>query len=300
MKIIGALLIIGGALSAQTAQNQDESAARLAAVRTPVYRVTVTSRTAKAVNYRHRGGATKIDFRGTDLLPAARGEAKVESKQGAMRIDARLKNLEPPTKFGREYLTYVLWAITPDGRATNLGEVVANDDNNAKLATASELQAFALIVTAEPYYAVTMPSDLVVMENVVRPDTVGKVEEIDAKYELMPRGHYTFDVPAPTYSSTSLMAQPKVSLDEYEMLLELYQAQNAVQIARSVGADRLAADTLRRAEQLLQEARDAHERKAGNKTVVMTARHAAQAAEDARMIALKRQEEAPAPVALDR
>ena len=266
----------------------------------PLYRVTVVGRTAKAVNYGHRAEPTKIGMRGTVLMPYARGEAKVESKQGAMRIDARLKNLEPPTKFGREYLTYVLWAITPDGRATNLGEVVANDDNKGKLATASELQAFALIVTAEPYYAVTMPSDLVVMENVVRPDTVGKVEEIDAKYELMPRGHYTFDVPAPTYTSTSLMAQPKVSLDEYEMLLELYQAQNAVQIARSVGADRLAADTLRRAEQLLREARDAHERKAGNKTVVMTARHAAQAAEDARMIALKRQEEAPAPVALDR
>ena len=269
----------------------------------PLYRVTVVGRTAKAVNYGHRAEPTKIGMRGTVLMPYARGEAKVESKQGAMRIDARLKNLEPPTKFGREYLTYVLWAITPDGRATNLGEVVANDDNNGKLATASELQAFALIVTAEPYYAVTMPSDLVVMENVIRPDTVGKVEEIDAKYELMPRGHYTFDVPAPTYASTSLMAQPKVSLDEYEMLLELYQAQNAVQIARSVGADRLAADTLRRAEQLLQEARDAHERKAGNKTVVMTARHAAQAAEDARMIAMKRQEETQAawrPAASDR
>jgi len=218
-----------------------------------------------------------------------------------MRVEAKMKNLEPPTKFGREYLTYVMWAITPDGRATNLGEVVANDDNKGKLATASELQAFALIVTAEPYYAVTMPSDLVVLENVIRPDTMGKFEEIDAKYELMPRGHYTFDVQAPTYSSQT--PERKVSLDEYEMLLELYQAQNAVQIARSVGADRLAADTLRRAEQLLQEARNAHERKAGNKTVVMTARHAAQAAEDARIIAVKRQEEGQAavrPVALDR
>jgi hypothetical protein len=258
----------------------------------PLYRVTVVGRTAKAVNYGHRAEPTKVDMRGTVLMPYARGEAKVESKQGAMRIDAKMQHLEPPTKFGREYLTYVLWAITPDGRATNLGEMVANNDNKAKVSTASELQAFALIVTAEPYYAVTMPSDLVVMENVIRPDTVGTVEQIEAKYELMPRGHYTFDVPASSY--TSQRAERKVSLDEYEMLLELYQAQNAVQIARSVGADRLAADTLRRAEQLLQEARDAHERKAGNKTVVMTARHAAQAAEDARMIAMKRQEEAQA------
>jgi hypothetical protein len=267
----------------------------------PLYRVTVVGRTAKAVNYGHRAEPTKVGMRGTVLMPYAQGEAKVESKPGAMRIDAKMQHLEPPTKFGREYLTYVLWAITPDGRATNLGEVVTNDDNKGKLATASELQAFALIVTAEPYYAVTMPSDLVVMENVIRPDTVGTVEQIEAKYELMPRGHYTFDVPAPGYNSQ--MAQRKVSLDEYEMLLELYQAQNAVQIARSVGADRLASDTLRRAEQLLQEARDAHERKAGNKTVVMTARHAAQSAEDARMIAMKRQEEAQAawrPVASDR
>ena len=267
----------------------------------PLYRVTVVGRTAKAVNYGHRAEPTKVDMRGTVLMPYARGEATIESKQGAMRVDAKLQHLEPPTKFGREYLTYVLWAITPDGRATNLGELVTNDDNKAKLRTASELQAFALIVTAEPYYAVTMPSDLVVLENVIRPDTVGKFEEIEAKYELMPRGHYTFDVQAPTYPSQ--MPQQKVSLDEYEMLLEIYQAQNAVQIARSVGANRLAADTLGRAEQLLQEARNAHERKAGNKTVVMTARHAAQAAEDARMIAVKRQEEGQAawrPVASDR
>jgi len=252
----------------------------------PIYRVTVVGRTAKAINYRHRSGPTKLGFQGTVLLPDARGEATVESKQGAMLVEAKFERLEPPTRYGREYLTYVLWAITPEGRAVNLGEVVAGHSNKAKLKTASELQAFGLILTAEPYFAVTQPSDVVVMENVIRPDTVGQIEEIDAKYELLRRGHYTFET-----ASDAAMAGKKVSLDEYEALLELYQARNAVQIAKSVGADRYAQASYRKAEQLLQQAEAAHGRRETRKSVVMAARQAAQTAEDARLIALRRQEE---------
>ena len=152
----------------------------MAAGAAPVFRVTVTSRTAKAINYQHRSGATKIDFRGNELLPNARGEAKVESKQGYIEIEVEFDGLQPATKHGSEYLTYVLWAITPEGRTANLGEILLNG-TSGKLNVTTDMQVFGLIVTAEPYYSVTRPSDLIVMENEVRADTKGKIEPIDAK-----------------------------------------------------------------------------------------------------------------------
>ena len=247
----------------------------------PVYRITVVGRTTKAINYRHRSGATKIDFRGTPLLPAARGEAKVESKQGYIEIEVEFDNLQPASKFGPEFLTYVMWAITPEGRATNLGEILLNG-TKSKLNVTTELQAFGLVVTAEPYFAVTQPSDAVVMENVVRRDTLGKIEEIDAQYELLQRGQYTLNVDLSRVQP--LAADPRVPL-------ELYQARNAVRIARWTGADRYAAETFAKAERLLESAENYQNRKAGRRPVSMTAREAAQTAEDARIIALRRQEE---------
>ena len=174
MKLTGACLMVCGVLSAQGPQKQDENAARMAAGSPPVYRVSVTARTAKAVSYQHRSGATKIDFLGTDLLPGARGEARVESKQGRIEINVEFTGLQPATKNGAEYLTYVLWAISPEGRTSNLGEVLLNG-TKSKLEVSTELQVFGLVVTAEPYYAVTQPSDLIVMENVPRSDTAGKI-----------------------------------------------------------------------------------------------------------------------------
>ncbi|HEV8129819.1 MAG TPA: OmpA family protein [Acidobacteriota bacterium] len=249
--------------------------------RVPVYHVTVVARTTKAINYRHRSGSTKIDFRGTALLPEARGEAKVESKQGAIKIDADFDELQPATRFGPEYLTYVLWAVTPEGRPINLGEVLL-DGKKSKLDVTTELQAFSLIVTAEPYFAVTRPSDVVVMENVVRKDTVGKVEEIEAKYELLQRGQYVVNVNPADLRPIEL--NPKVPL-------ELFEARNALRIARWAGADRYASESFQKADQLLRQAEAYQERKAGRKPVAMTAREAAQTAEDARLIAAKRQEE---------
>jgi hypothetical protein len=251
----------------------------------PVYEVTVVSRTTKAVNYGHREQPTKIDLRGTVLYADARGDATVESKRGAVDIDVRFSRLDSPQRFGGEYLTYVLWAITPEGRPVNLGEVVLNSSNKGHLRVSADLQSFALLVTAEPYFSVSQPSNVVVMENVLRPDTIGKIEEVDAKFELLPRGHYTYNIGAPTVA----MDAPKVSMNEYESLLALYQAQNALQIARAAGADRYAGDTLSKAEQLYQQAQS-YNRKDGYRQVVMTARQASQTAEDARILAVKRQQ----------
>jgi outer membrane protein OmpA-like peptidoglycan-associated protein len=248
---------------------------------TPLYRFTVVARSTKAINYRHRSGATKVDFRGTALLPEARGEARVESQRGAIAVEAQFDHLQAAPLFGPEYLTYVLWAITPEGRSTNLGEVLLSG-SKSRLTATTELQAFAMIVTAEPYFAVTQPSDAVVLENVVRKDTLGQVEEIDAKYELLQRGQYTLNV-----NPASI---PRVTLDP-KIPLELYEARNAVQIARWAGADRSAPESFEKAEQLLKQAESAQARKANRKSVAMTAREAAQTAEDARMIALKRQDQ---------
>ena len=272
MKLISISLLISTALLARTPQ------ATLVVVETPVYRVSVTSRTVKAVNYQHRSGSTKIDFQGTDLLPQAHGEARVESKRGATGIEADFHDLQPANLLGAEYLTYVLWAVTPEGRTVNLGEVLLNG-TNSKLNVTTDLQAFGLIVTAEPYYAVTKPSDLIVMQNVVRTDTVGKVEEIDAKYELLQRGVYKG------------LSNPLALKMDRKVPLELYEARNAVQIAKAEGADRFAEETFQKAEKDLADAEAYEARKAGAKPVITTAREATQTAEDARIIAVKRQDE---------
>jgi outer membrane protein OmpA-like peptidoglycan-associated protein len=272
-------LILCGVLSAQTpAQERKENANREATGLAPIYRVTVTERTAKAISYQHRSGATKIDFAGTTLMPNAHGQAKVESKQGYIEIEVEFRNLSEATQFGAEYLTYVLWAITPEGRTSNLGEILRNG-TSGKLDVTTELQVFGLLVTAEPYFAVSRPSDVVVMENEVRSDTAGKIESIDAKYELLQRGQYEH------------LANVLDLRVNRKMPLELYEARNAIQIARSSGADRYATETFQKAEDNLKQAEAYRARNAGSKPVTMTARQAVQIAEDARAIAVKRQDD---------
>jgi len=278
-RLIAACLTVCGVLSAQTpAQQAKENVNRTAAGLPPIYRATVTERSIKAISYQHRNGATKIDFTGTALMPNSRGEASVEGKQGYIKIEVNFHNLPEATQFGAEYLTYVLWAVTPEGRTSNLGEILRNGDNG-KLNVTTELQAFGLIVTAEPYFAVSRPSDLVVMENVVRPDTAGSIEPINAKYELLQRGQY---------EHLANVLDLKVNR---KMPLEVYEARNAIQIARTSGADRYATETFQKAESNLKQAEEYRARNAGSKPVTMTARQAVQNAEDARAIAVKRQDD---------
>jgi hypothetical protein len=273
-----ALLTAAGLIStiavAQPAPNptQQPNVARLEQV--PVFRITVVGRTTPAINYRPRKGATKVDFVGTALLPNAMGTAEVEGKKGYIAIDARFDKLEPATRFGQEYLTYVLWAITPEGRATNLGEVQV-DDKDARIQVTTELQAFGLILTAEPYFAVTQPSDVVVMENSVRAGTVGTSEIIQAKYELLNRGGYLM-----SQDASQLKRQPL----EPGAPLDLAEARNAVALARIAGAERYSGETYRKAAQLLANAELAREQKRGANAIMMPARQAAQTAEDARLM----------------
>ncbi len=285
MKTAGVFLTVCGLLAAQSAQAPNPVQQSVTngnnGAPMPIYRVTVVARTTKAINYNHRSGATRIDFRGTALMPEARGEARVESKQGVIKIDAQMQKLQPATKYGPEYLTYVMWAITPEGRATNVGEVLLNGDKTHLDAT-TELQSFGLIVTAEPYFAVTQPSDVVVMENFVTRETTGTIEEVDAKYELLQRGQYVLNVNPADIKPLRL---------DKKVPLELYEARNAVQIARWTGADKYAADTFLKATQGLENAEGYLQGKSGKKPIGTVAREACQMAEDARIITIKRIQE---------
>jgi len=285
-KTLGITLAVAIALGASSqAQTQTQIPAN-SGDPTPTFRINVVNRTTRAVSYRHRGGATKINFQGTDLMPAAAGEAKVESKRGALEIEAEFSGLDRPTSFGNEYLTYVLWAISPEGRPVNIGEVLLGDNRRSKLDVTTDLQAFALIVTAEPYYAVRRPSNLVVLENAIRSDTVGATEAVDAKYELIDRGGYI-----PTgYKFDPVVLNAKLPL-------EFFEARNAVRIAQSAGAERYAATSYEKAIRLMNEADERASRNHENKkSLIAMSREVVQTAEDAREISVKHIDEERAEI----
>ncbi|MFY9751366.1 MAG: OmpA family protein [Candidatus Acidiferrales bacterium] len=271
--LLAAVMSLGGAtlVQAQTVVSSENNDAAS-------YRVNVVSRTTRAVSYRHRSGATKVDFRGTNLMPTAAGEAKVESKRGTMEIEAEFSGLDVPTSFGGEYLTYVLWAISPEGRAVNIGEVLVGENHRSKLEVTTDLQAFAMIVTAEPYYAVRRPSDVVVLENEVRPDTEGATEAVDAKYELIDRGGY---IPTGYHFDPVVMSE--------RLPLEFFEARNAVRIAKSAGAATYASESFEKATLQMKNADEmASNRHVDKKALIGASREVVQTADDAREIAVKR------------
>jgi hypothetical protein len=256
----------------------------------PIYRVTVVQRTLEAVNFERHSGPTEIGLKGTLLLPKLEGKAVVEVKNGYTKIDLNMKHLEPPTQFGAEFLTYVLWAITPAGRAINLGEVIANGSDKASMQVTSPESTFGLLLTAEPYFSVPYPSDVVAAESSVRPDTVGRVEQVQAKYELMPRGQYTMNVQAAQLASANMKTKPGVSMEEYEAVVKLYQARNAVQIARADGAGQ----NLDKAQMYLNQSESYYAGK-NFKGAIDSARQAVQAASDARTVAVRSKAESQKP-----
>jgi outer membrane protein OmpA-like peptidoglycan-associated protein len=255
-----------------------------APVPTPVQALTV-SRTTKAVHYRLQGGSTKIDFQGTDLLQGASGEARVEGKKTNFQIEVKFQNLEDATKFGLEYLTYVLWAVSPQGRPVNLGEVTL-DHNSAHLKASTDLQTFGMIVTAEPYFAVTAPGNMVVMESA--PVNGGGTENIEAKYDLVSRG---------TYSSNNTHIQDAIFGIDSKTPLELFEARNALRIARIAAADKYAAFIISKAGQQLMHAEDVYRQKQNKAAVEAAAKEATETAEEARLMAVKQKAEDEAQAA---
>src|SRR5216684_1136276 len=251
------------------------------------------SRTTKAVNYRRAGSITKIDFQGTELMSGANGEARVQSKSNRIEIEAKFLGLDEATKFGLEYLTYVLWAVSPGGRAVNLGEVVLKTGGAQVKAIITDMQTFGMIVTAEPYFAVTQPGNTVVLENVFGPATLGKVENIDASYELVGRG---------IYSSSNTKIENAIFGIDRKTPLELFEARNSIRIAHIALADKYAAPTLAKAELQLRNAEEVYARKSDKKSVVAAAREVVETAEEARVMAVKQkaEEDAQARIAAEK
>jgi outer membrane protein OmpA-like peptidoglycan-associated protein len=284
------LLAAGGLLCAQESNptdtqstNPNQSVAQQGAAQdVPLYKIQVVARDIPAINYFHRNGSTKIGFQGTELLPQAKGEAKVESKLGRTVIDVELQGLSPANGFGSEYLTYVLWAISPEGRPVNLGEILPTGGKQSDhLTVTANLQSFGLIVTAEPYFAVSVPSNLVVMQNFVIDDkTQGIIQPIVAHYSLLPRGAY-----AETAGRHTVLHP--ITRNESSPL-ELYEAQNAIQIAEAAGAVKYASDSFGAARTDLQNAMALDTHKGDRKQTITYAREAVQAAEDARIITIRK------------
>ena len=247
---------------------------------------TTVSRTTRAMHYRLQGGTTKVEFRGTDVLQGASGEAKVEGKKTNFEIDAKFEGVEDATKFGLEYLTYVLWAVSPQGRPVNLGEVSLDHHGNAQVKAFTDLQTFGMIVTAEPYFAVTQPGNMVVMESASISGAA--TENIEAKYELVTRG---------TYASTNAHIQDAIFGIDSKIPLELFEARNAVRIAHIAAADKYAASILSKAGQQLMRAEDLYRQKQNRATVEAAAKEAVETAEEARLMAVKQKAEDEAQAA---
>jgi outer membrane protein OmpA-like peptidoglycan-associated protein len=283
MRVVSLILLAAGIAFAQAPNPVQTGVAPAPNGPEPIFRVDVTSRTIRAVNYHHRQGTTKIDFRGTALMPDSRGTADVTANTGASRISLKFDHLSNPSQFGPEYLTFVLWGITPEGRAERLGEVQLKgaNDKTAELYATSDLQSFGMIVTAEPYFSVSQPSDAVVMENFIRQDTTGTMEDIDAKYELLKRGQYTLNIGAPQLTSMT---------SDLQIPLQLREAREAIAIAKAQGADHYAAETMHKAAIDMQNAEGYYHSK-NLKQLDTVAREATQMAEDARRISIEKERE---------
>ncbi|HXE64628.1 MAG TPA: OmpA family protein [Bryobacteraceae bacterium] len=283
VKLTLSIVAAAAALYAQAPSPVQTNVSETADGHVPIFKVQVTSRTIRAVNYHHRRGTTKIEFRGTALMPEARGEAEVTPNDGATRINLKFNHLSNPVQYGREYLTLVLWAITPEGRPERLGEVTLRDadQKNAELYATTDLASFGMIVTAEPYFNVSQPSDVVVMENVQGKDTTGTMEDVDAKYELLKRGTYSANV-----SGTGVTE----ATADTSVPLQLREARLAMTIAKAQGASKYAPDTMQKAEDDMVNAEGFAKTK-DLKRLETSAREATQMAEDARRISIQKEQE---------
>jgi outer membrane protein OmpA-like peptidoglycan-associated protein len=244
----------------------------------PIYELRLVGNSITSISYQ-RHGSTEIGFQGTPLLATSKGHAKIENKNGQILIDAEFEGLVPAQRFGNEYFTYVLWAITPEGKPSNLGEVLLHGDKS-KITATTPLQSFGLLVSAEPYFAVSQPSNVVVLQNVVLPNTTGTISQVNARYELLDRGQYRYNV---AEENQSIATKSKVPL-------EVYEARNAVAIAQAVGAQHYAPDSYSKAQTDLANA-ESFETKHNHRAAAQSAREAVQDAADARQITIRKRDD---------
>ena len=215
------------------------------------------------------GKGSDLLFRGTPIAATAEGKASVEFDDGNARIAVKVKDLPRPASLG-PYTTYVLWALTPDGRAASQGVIAGAEGGKGDLKTQYGASQFALIITAEPHFAVTAPSDMIVLYNVA-----DKVKGQETKVTtLTERSDYSKLAP--------------IKVDEKTNPAALVQARYAVEIAAAAGAEQYAAQPYGAAQQKLKAAETALTAKSSSqrKTMPSLAREAVTAGEDARRSAM--------------
>jgi outer membrane protein OmpA-like peptidoglycan-associated protein len=239
----------------------------------------VAGRSITAISYQVGVGSTTVDLKSTGVMSQASGQAKVEAKAAITTVEAQVKGLTIPTGIGAEFLTFVLWAVSPEGRAINLGQVLFDNNGNGRLKVTTQLQTFSLFVTAEPYSAVRQPSEVLILENALRNNTKGKVVVVN-NYPLMKRDQYE-KLGNPLGFSVDLKSTP----------LAMYEARNAVEIARSRGAQKYAPEIFAKAESGLKMAESALAQKSNRTQIISLALQTEQSAEDARALTVDRQDQ---------
>jgi len=237
----------------------------------------VITKSVTAIGY-PVGKSTKVDLKGTDLTPQGNGEAKVEARSGTTSVEVEVNNMAQPSTLGTEFLTYVLWAVSPEGRTNNLGEILIDKDGKGKLSATTPFQTFSLFVTAEPYFAVRQPSETLALRNELKKGTKGKIFTVN-NYPLMKRTQY------------QKMGNPlALTLDLKNVPLDMYEARNALEIAKTREADKYAPEIFSKAQGSLQIAENSLTRKDDKKVVISNARQTVQFAEDARLLTEQRKE----------
>jgi outer membrane protein OmpA-like peptidoglycan-associated protein len=191
-----------------------------------------------------------VKFRGTTRLPRLTGEAKVRrAGRRGTRVELSIDNLPRANELGGVYTTYVLWAISPEGRVDNMGEIKRGGSFivSSKLDVTTPLQTFALIVTAEPHFMVRGPSRMVVLEN-LPPQKPGDADiaTVNVQY-LGNTSDYFNDARVPDVPDSDYLKTP----------VSLLGARQAVNLARYAGATRDAADELKEAQDALAQAENA-------------------------------------------
>jgi outer membrane protein OmpA-like peptidoglycan-associated protein len=238
----------------------------------------LTTGSSRAVSYIVGGGSVTIDMVGSNLASSASGELKVkiESKAGRTSLELKAKDLNPPSTFGAEFLTYVVWVVTPDGRTGNTGELLINKNGDGTLTATTPAQTFSVIVTAEPYFAVRIPSELVVLNSEPRDKTKRTVPIDD--YKLMRRAVY------------QKMGNPLALTLDPNIPLIVYEARNAVEIAKERGSAQWAPQIFSKATGGLQMTEQQLASKGNKKVLISTATMTVQSAEDARALTVQKLE----------
>jgi hypothetical protein len=239
------------------------------------------------LSYRHLAGSMEVLMRGTSRAPEARIKLKIGSRPGFVELDINrggISGLKPAHRLGKDFLTYVVWAVSVDGRASNLGEITFEDDRPISVNLTTPYQTFWLMVTAEPNYAVVDPSPQVVLYS-VKDKSATVSTAITIPGDLFFYTHYS------SYETAPGALEPVPN--------QLLQARKAVELASKAGIlstptggsaglkeEDYTRKALLQARMFLSRAEDVFKKDPKRPEVIQFARTSAQSAENARALSM--------------